>query len=287
MGPSTVRLPAIYVNHGGGPMPLIGQQPSVARFLSSYAATLPSTPAAVLVATAHWEEAVTTVSGAASHRLLFDYGGFPPETYAYTYPAPGSPAIAKRVCQLLSAARLPNAIDERRGWDHGVFVPMMLMFPSGSVPIVQLSLTSSQDAATHLAVGAALRPLRDEGVLIVGSGVSFHNFSHFFASDRAKRDAGVAHSRAFDAWLTATMTDPALSHADRIARLAQWDHLAPSAREAHPPGAAEHLLPALVVAGAAGDDGPATKVGSGKASPVEAESELLGGFAFSQFEFRS
>ena len=278
------RMPSIYINHGGGPMPLRGQQPDVAQFLSSYAATLPEKPTAVLVVTAHWQAAVTTVSSGASMSLLFDYGGFPPETYQYKYPASGSPEVASRVCDLLKGAGLAHAQDVQRGWDHGVFVPMMLMFPKADVPIVQISLLASQDAAAHIAVGSALKPLRDEGVLIVGSGVSFHNFQYFFARDDRSRVSGVAHSHTFDEWLTATLTNPVATA--RNAQLASWDS-APSAREAHPIGAAEHLLPALVVAGAAGD-GPAVKVGSdaNDGGGGEGMAAMLNEFAISQYEFR-
>ncbi|KAL1522205.1 hypothetical protein AB1Y20_021843 [Prymnesium parvum] len=280
--PSTCspRLPAVYINHGGGPLPLLGEQPAVASSLSSYARTLPSTPKAVLVVTAHWQTDATAVSDAPSPPLLFDYSGFPAQTYTYTYPAPGSPALARRACELLRAAGLPCSADSRRGWDHGVFVPMMLLFPAADVPVVQMSLTSNQDAATHLAVGAALAPLREEGVLIVGSGASFHNFKYFFARDEKTREVGVAHSRAFDEWLTATMTDPSLSADERRSRLAKWRE-APSAAECHPLGAAEHFLPALVVAGAGGDV-PATKL-----PRVDApQSKVDHGLQISQFEFR-
>ena len=217
------RLPAIYINHGGGPLPLLGQQPDVAGFLSSYVATLPEMPRAVVVVTAHWEAAMTTVSSGERHSLLFDYSGFPPESYKYKYPAPGSPEVAGRLCELLQAAGLPHGRDDTRGWDHGVFVPMMLMLPDAGVPIVQLSLTSDQSAATQLAVGAALRPLRDEGVLLVGSGVSFHNFKWFFAREPSAQAAGTAHSRTFDSWLTAAVTDASLSTAARVAKLSRCD----------------------------------------------------------------
>ena len=285
-GPSTPveqRMPTIYINHGGGPLPLLGQQPSVASFLSKYPSNLPYRPKAVVIVTAHWETEVTTVSCGETHPLLFDYGGFPPSTYEYKYPASGSPQLAERICTLLNTAGLPHARDATRGWDHGVFVPMMLLYPDASMPIVQLSLLRSQQADTHLAVGAALQPLRDEGVLIIGSGVAFHNFDYLFARPGTKKHSdGVMHNRAFDGWLTETMTSMSISASERIERLSQWQTTAPSAREAHPRGAAEHLLPALVVAGAAGG-APGRKVG-----PQEApEGELLAGFVMSQFEFVS
>lgn len=275
-----LRQPAIFINHGGGPLPLLGQQPRVAQSLRSFAASLPSKPKAVVVVTAHWEAPVTTVSSAESHPLLFDYSGFPPESYKYTYSAPGSVDVSSRVCTLLDEAGLPYERDTRRGWDHGVFVPMMLMFPAADVPIVQVSLTAGQDASKHLAVGTALTSLRDEGILIVGSGASFHNFKYFFASDASTRAEGAKHARAFDGWLTTTMTDPALSANERRMRLAKWDQ-SPSARAAQPLGAAEHFMPALVIAGAGGD-GPAQKLKDADAP----SSKVDDGLAISQFEFR-
>ena len=276
-----MRQPAIYINHGGGPLPLLGQQPSISKFLASYAATLPEPPKAVLVVSAHWEASVPTVANGGSHPLLFDYGGFPAETYEYRYPAKGSPKVADRVCALLSAAGIKHATDGRRGWDHGVFVPLMLMFPAANVPIVQLSLTTDQDAQRHLSVGAALAPLRDEGVLIVGSGVSFHNFAYLMARDGATRKAGIAHSLAFDEWLSRAVADAGNDGEARRAALARWEADAgASAREAHPRGAAEHLMPLFVVAGAGGD-GPARK-----APTADTTGELLAGFAMSQFQWR-
>ena len=275
-----LRQPAVYINHGGGPMPLLGQQPSVAEFLSAYASKLSARPMAVVIVSAHWEADVPTVTSGELHPLLFDYHGFPPETYRYTYDAPGSPNLAERICGLFQSAGIKHARDSQRGWDHGVFIPLQLMFPSADVPVVQLSLTSDQEAQRLLDIGAALAPLRDEGVLIIGSGVSFHNFGYLFARDAATRSAGFAHSRAFDEWLSRVLTDSTLQPSERIAALAEWASRAPSAREAHPKGAAEHLLPLHVVAGAAGG-AAATKVGR-EAGP----DELTAGFAMSSFEFR-
>lgn len=231
---------------------MLGQQPEVANFLSKYAATLPRQPSAIIVVTAHWEQRATTVSTAASPSLLFDYGGFPAESYRYKYPAPGSPQLAAQVKELLKKGGHHVAEDSSRGWDHGVFVPMMLMFPEANIPIVALSLLASQDGATEIAIGEALRPLRDQGVLIVGSGASFHNFKYFFARDAASEKAGFEHSRNFDRWLREAVAGSG-TYSSRRAMLTQWEQ-APGAREAHPKGQAEHLMPLFVVFGAGGEE---------------------------------
>lgn len=250
---------------------MLRKKSSIARFLGSYPASLPRLPSAVLVVTAHWETDILKVSAGKAHSLYFDYGGFPKESYEYTYPAPGSPELATRIIALLASQGLECAADATRGWDHGVFVPMMLMFPDASIPVVSLSLYRSQDAAAHIAAGEALQSLRDEGVLIVGSGASFHNFKHMFAKDDAKK-AGQRHSRLFDAWL-ADCVDSDLSCAERRRRLAAWAS-APSAREAQPLGGAEHLMPLFTVLGAAG-------CGRGR----RVNRDAGGNFATSEFEF--
>jgi aromatic ring-opening dioxygenase catalytic subunit (LigB family) len=173
--------------------------------------------------------------------MLYDYYGFPPESYRITWPAPGDPTLAARVRELLSSAGFDTAADAQRGFDHGTFVPLKLTYPQADVPTVQLSLKRGLDPKEHLAIGRALRPLRDEGVFIVGSGMTYHNLRAFHASARP-----IAES--FDAWLRETIALPA---SERDARLMQWES-APAARQAHP--REEHLLPLMVIAGAAGDD---------------------------------
>jgi aromatic ring-opening dioxygenase catalytic subunit (LigB family) len=174
--------------------------------------------------------------------MLYDYYGFPPETYRITWPAPGHPEVASRVRALLGAAGIESGANAERGFDHGTFVPLKLAYPEADVPTVQLSLKQGLDPAEHLAIGRALAPLRDEGVFIVGSGMTFHNMRGF----------GSAQARpvslAFDGWLRETAVLPA---AERNQRLTAWAS-APSARQAHP--REEHLLPLMVVAGAAGED---------------------------------
>lgn len=161
-----------------------------------------------VVVTAHWITRGTfSVSAGESHPLLFDYGGFPEESYKYKYDAPGSPVVADRICTLLNEAGIPCAKDTSRGWDHGVFVPMMLIAPRADIPIVAMSLQAGLDPELHIRAGQALASLRNENVLIIGSGSSFHNFNYFFAKGRT-RDHGIAQSKVFNDWLTETVTSP-------------------------------------------------------------------------------
>lgn len=242
-----MRLPTFYLSHGGGPWPWMADQfpgdlTQLTESLAAIPTQLPSKPRAVLCVTAHWVAPRFTIQHAANPPMLYDYGGFPPHTYEIDYPAPGDPDLAEKVKSLLSGAGIDTAFDETRGFDHGTFVPLYVAWPDASMPIVQLSVRAGYDPAEHLAVGRALAPLRDEGVLIVGSGLSFHNMRGF---GPAGRDA----SREFDDWLTATLTASAPD--DRAEALTKWE-TAPSARIAHP--AEDHLIPLMVAVGAAGDD---------------------------------
>jgi aromatic ring-opening dioxygenase catalytic subunit (LigB family) len=252
MTANSKRQPAIFLPHGGGPCffmdwtwgPADTWHPTQ-RFLESIASTLPERPKAILVVSGHWEEAAFTASAAASPGLIFDYSGFPVHTYRLTWPAPGNPALAARVAELLQKAGLPSAISSDRGYDHGVFVPLKVAFPLADVPVVTLSLAASAngsfDAAMHIAAGRALAPLRDEGVLIVGSGMSFHNLRAYF------RPETTDSARAFDKWLTGAVESAA---PQRDALLADW-RSAPHAAFSHP--REEHLIPLFVAAGAGGD----------------------------------
>ncbi len=241
------RLPTIYLPHGGGPCFFMDWDPPdawtrMADYLRGLPATLPQIPRSLLVVSAHWEGEAATVTTAPKPPLLYDYYGFPPHTYELRWPAPGSPTLAGRVRALLGAAGIDHAADDARGFDHGVFIPLKLSWPDAQLPTVQLSLRQGLDPAEHLAIGRALAPLRDEGVLIIGSGMSYHNMRGF------GHPRSLADSQAFDAWLAATV---AAAPADRDARLDDWTR-APAARQCHP--REEHLAPLFVVAGAAGDD---------------------------------
>lgn len=247
--PVSTRMPTIYLPHGGGPWPFVdlpmfdeAEVGALAAYLRALPGSLATAPRALLVISAHWEAPVATVSTAASPPMLYDYYGFPPESYRITWPAPGDPALAARVRALLDGAGFETAQDGERGFDHGTFVPLKVSWPGAEIPTVQLSLVASLDPALHLALGAALAPLRDEGVLIIGSGMSYHDVR------RMMRNEGRAPSETFDAWLRAAAT---AEPGERAAQLSAWAD-APAARRAHP--REEHLLPLMVVAGAAGVD---------------------------------
>jgi len=242
-------MPAYYLAHGGGPCFFMEwpENPwdGLGAWLRDIGEALPARPSAILVVSAHWEAKFPTVTMRADPPLIYDYTGFPRHTYALTYPAPGSPPLASRVRELLQGANISSAADEERGFDHGVFIPFKLIEPDATIPIVQLSLVRGLDPELHLAIGRALAPLRRAGVLIAGSGMSYHNMAAF-------RGGRAPAGDQFDSWLGAAVS----AEPDARARaLADWK-AAPQARSAHP--REEHLLPLMVVAGAAGDDAGST-----------------------------
>lgn len=242
------KLPVVFVPHGGGPMSYVDlgapqvEVDALAAYWRSVGQVPSEPPRALLVISAHWEAEVPTLMTSPSPPMLYDYYGFPPAAYEIRWPAPGAPWLATRVRELLGQADIPSAVDDERGFDHGTFVPLGRIFPKAEIPTLQLSLQRGLDPELHLAIGRALAPLREEGVFIIGSGMSYHNMRGFGASQ------ADAEAEAFDAWLRETITLPS---AERDARLAAWEK-APSARRVHP--REEHLLPLMVVAGAAGDD---------------------------------
>jgi aromatic ring-opening dioxygenase catalytic subunit (LigB family) len=269
---SNPRLPVYFISHGGGPWSYMdpASRAPYARLEASLA-DMPRqvgvTPKAVLMISAHWEERDFTLTSSARPPMIYDYGGFPEYTYRIRYDAPGDPSLAARTRQILEEAGLPARLDPERGFDHGAFTPLKVIYPDANVPVVQLSLKRGLDPDTHLAMGRALQPLRDEGVLIVGSGLSYHNLREFFDS------RGWGPSREFDGWLNGVLLqgDPAT----RSKLLAGWE-AAPSARAAHP--REEHLLPLMVALGAAGDD---------IAELTYHETDFLGGLTVSSYRFNN
>ena len=201
--------------------------------------SLPEVPAAILIVSAHWESTEFAVSSGAHPPMLYDYSGFPEHTYHVEYPAPGSPALAQRIADLLRSGGLDVRLDAQRGFDHATFCLLAPMYPNADIPVVQLGLRGDLDPDAHLRAGQQLAPLCGEGVLILGSGSSYHNLRRFDAS-------GAAPSREFDDWLQETLVD--LRPAQRRQRLLEWER-APAARVAHP--REEHLLPLMVAVGAA------------------------------------
>jgi len=243
------KQPTFYIPHGGGPcffmegMGPAGTWDGMGNWLKALSKAVPQKPTALLVVSAHWEEPKVTVNTAAEPDLFYDYYGFPPHTYEIKYPALGAPVVAKQIIELLHEKGIETSTDSKRGLDHGVFIPFKLIYPAADIPIVQLSLKEGLDPAFHIGVGKALAPLREQGVLIVGSGMSYHNLRSFGSGDSGP------HSAHFDQWLDQSITGQA--EAVRSEKLIGWES-APSARAAHP--REEHLLPLMVVAGAAGAD---------------------------------
>ncbi|MGV2130290.1 DODA-type extradiol aromatic ring-opening family dioxygenase [Agrobacterium vitis] len=250
------RLPVYFIPHGGGPWPFMdfpkdeqgkGPWDDLAAFLQGLPADLGVTPKAILIVSGHWEkEPQVTVSTAAAPGMLYDYYGFPAHTYEITYPAKGDPALATHVRALLQQAGIASAEDDSRGFDHGVFIPLMVAYPDADVPVVMLSLKNTLDAESHLEIGKALQSLRDDNVLIIASGMSYHNMPMF-----RRRDADhEAVAKRFDDWLTAAVELP--DPDARAAKLSLWDQN-PDALACHVPDH-DHLVPLFVAAGAAGAD---------------------------------
>jgi aromatic ring-opening dioxygenase catalytic subunit (LigB family) len=266
------KLPAFFISHGGGPWThmkdqvgatydlLEGSLRDIPRQLG------PAKPKAVLVVSGHWEEDEFTVMSGERPPMIYDYSGFPPHTYRIRYDAPGSPQVAERVRALLQSAAIPARMDAQRGYDHGTFVPLYAMYPDADVPVLQLSLKRGYDPRAHFAAGKALAPLRDEGVAIIGSGLTYHNLRRMGPTAREA-------SRAFDDWLHETLV-----HADpesRRERLIGWAG-APAARSAHP--REDHLIPVMVAAGAAAGEA---------AHRIYHEESFLGGVVVSSYRFGS
>jgi len=251
---NATRQPALFIPHGGGPCFFMDWNPAdtwtgMGNFLKSLGATLPQKPAAIIMVSAHWLEPQFSVTGHARPELIYDYYGFPQHTYELTYPAPGAPQLAEQVAKAMNAEGLKTTVDPQRGFDHGMFIPLKLMFSGAEIPVIQLSLRKDLDPAAHLAAGRALASLREQNVLIVGSGMSFHNM-------RAYGDAHFSMpSDEFDDWLSLAVASPA---AEREQLLQNWS-AAPQAYQCHPQGHEEHLIPLLVAAGAAGDE-PGQKI---------------------------
>jgi aromatic ring-opening dioxygenase catalytic subunit (LigB family) len=246
----TGNLPTYFISHGGGPWPWLADMRRQLAILETSLARMPKeiaqTPKAVLVISGHWETRDFSVMTSANPPMVYDYHGFPPETYKIVYPAPGAPQIAQQAADLIRAAGLPVQLNDTQGFDHGTFAPLAIMYPQADVPVFQISLRSNYDPAEHFALGRALAPLRADGVLIVGSGLSYHNLRLF--GPKAKTP-----SEAFDTWLSDVL---ALPREARTAALVDWEK-APYARVCH--ANEDHLVPLFVALGAA-EDAVATRV---------------------------
>lgn len=262
-------LPTYFLSHGGGPWPFMKEQYGATYdVLEAALAALPrqtgGQPKAVLVVSSHWEERKPTLSSGARPPMIYDYSGFPAHTYQVQYGAPGSPTVAERASALLHAAGIDAGVDATRGFDHGTYSMLYPIFPQADVPVVQLSLKHGFDPLAHMAIGRALAPLRGEGVLILGSGLSYHNLRQFGPGGRLA-------SHAFDEWLHFALLT--LTPAQRTAAMLNWSG-APYARMAHP--REEHLMPLLVALGAAEHE---------DATCVYHEDAFFGSLAISSFRF--
>lgn len=247
---------ALYIAHGGGPMPLLNGgsggsdgkgDPAHAEMISvlkSIASEIPK-PDAIVLISAHWEANQATITSAKNPDLIYDYYGFPDEAYQITYPCAGHPTLANQIKQAFDNQGIQSVMDDNRGFDHGLYVPLKIMYPNADIPCVQVSLLNSLDPEAHLALGKALQGLHKQNVLVLGSGFSFHNMSAFFGDD-SQRTRQL--NSDFENWLKETCSDTTINEQERATRLKQWAS-APGARFCHP--REEHLLPLHVCYGVA------------------------------------
>ncbi len=236
----------VYLSHGGGPLPILGDvgHQAMVDFMTRLPSQL-NKPDAILVISAHWEESAATLLGAKNPTMFYDYYGFPAKAYEINYPAPGSPELANRIAGILQKNNIATRIDPQRGFDHGLFIPLKMMYPQADIPSLQLSLLRGLNPAAHLALGKALRELMNENILVIGSGFSFHNLRAFSWQGNGTPDPA---NDAFQNWLIQVCTGPE-AQTEREQRLIEWER-APSARYCHP--REEHLLPVHVCLGMAG-----------------------------------
>lgn len=266
---SQIKMPTYFISHGGGPWPWLEGNYRQAynvleKSLKELPDHLPAIPKALLVISGHWEEKKIGIMSSLAPGMIYDYGGFPEHTYHIKYSAPGDPALALQVQSLLSAAGIESELNEQRGFDHGTYTPLAVAYPKANIPIVQISMRADYNPEAHLNLGRALAPLRNEGVLIIGSGLSYHNLRLF--DQRASKP-----SHEFDLWLQQILLQSDFK--ERSSKLIDWEK-APSARIAHP--AEDHLLPLMVAVGAAEDE---------KGQLCYHEDHFFGGIAVSSFRF--
>lgn len=233
-------MPVLYLSHGAPPL---ADDQVWTRQLATWSADLPK-PKAVLIVSAHWENAPLTLGATTTVPLVYDFWGFPERYYSVTYPAPGAPELAASVRKLLAGPGMAVHDDPARGLDHGAYVPLVEMYPDADVPVLQISMPSL-DPQVLMDVGRRLAPLRDEGVLIIGSGFFTHNLSKITMADPAV--PAPSWSAEFDIW-----GQEALAARD-FDSLLDFLHKAPSGRVAHP--RTEHFAPLFVSIGASAEAG--------------------------------
>lgn len=250
-----MKMPVFYLSHGGGPWPWMEgssrYDTALLQCLQNLPNLLPQTPKAILMVSAHWEseQSEFLVQANPNPSMYYDYYNFPEHTYQVRYPAPGQPDLAQQVVELISAAGGQAKLDTERGYDHGAFVPAYVMYPAAQIPMVQLSIDANYDPTLHLELGHALRSLRNENILIIGSGASYHNL-------RLMGVEGAVPSVAFDEWLEHTLVDSP-SYAERLQLIKHWDQ-APAARIAHT--REDHLVPLFVTLGASDEHDAVTRI---------------------------
>ena len=238
--------PVLFLPHGGGPLPLFGDvnHQEMLKFLQEIIPKL-GTPESILIISAHWEEEIVTITSGKNPSLIYDYYGFPDEAYEVEYPAAGEPELAQDIANLLRDNGIESKMSDQRGFDHGAFVPLKIMFPEANIPCVQLSLLNNLDPESHLKIGKALSQLRSENTLIIGSGLSFHNMQAFMSQENS-----LDHkNEEFEMWLNDVCTNQNYTQTVREQKLTKWSE-APFARYCQP--REEHLLPLHVCAGAGG-----------------------------------
>lgn len=240
-----MQAPVVFIPHGGGPLPLTDdtRHQSLRQFLSGLP-NLYSKPDAIIVISAHWQEREPTLQMLNQPGMIYDFHGFPESAYQLQYPAPGAPTLATEIADQLSLHGFTAKLDEQRGFDHGAYVPLMLMYPDADIPVLQLSLMSNMDPAAHLALGRALQDLRQRNIMIIGSGMSFHNLEAFFVDNDQLNEADYH----FTNWLIDVCSNPKHKGQHRKSMLIDWLN-APYAKVCHP--SPEHLLPLHVCVGAA------------------------------------
>lgn len=240
------RSRILYLSHGGGPLPLLGDEGhrEMVDQLEQLATRLVK-PSAIIVISAHWEESRPTITGAMNPALIYDYYGFPAESYDIEYPATGEPSLAQLISTRLIEAGFNAVLDGQRGFDHGLFVPLKIMYPQADIPCLQLSMLKSLDASEHIRMGEALAELPADNLLVIGSGFSFHNMKAFFSDET---DESRLMNESFEKWLIDTCSSHHIDENERKHRLENWE-MAPAARYCHP--REEHLLPLHVCYGMA------------------------------------
>jgi len=238
--------PIIFIPHGGGPLPLLGEKSdhNLIKFLQTLGGTFKK-PDVIVVISAHWEETQPTLTSAENNSLIYDYYGFPEASNNTQYATAGQPEMAEKIQQLLQQHKINAQLDTQRGLDHGAFVPLKLIYPQADIPCIQLSLINNLDAAEHIQLGQALNSLRNENILILGSGFSFHNLPALMQPNHSEVDE---KNLAFENWLIDTCCNPDISESERKDKLIHWQQ-APFASYAHP--RAEHLLPLHICYGMA------------------------------------